>query len=397
MQLVLSLFSGVGLLDQAFRENGFCVVSAGDLITGQDVRDFTGMKNKFSGVIGGSPCQDFSGLKRVKTDYSNKMIIEFLRVVSECEPDWYLLENVKGVPNLTDLNKNSVTPLREYSHQRIDINQGWYDDYSRLRHIQFGSKQNFYLDIPRGTMKNIISGCALASDDRSFKELCHIQGLPSDYDLKDFNVKGKKKAVGNGVPLSVGRVLAKAVLDVTDPGNKGVNYREEKSVTLKSSQGKISFTTFLNDRNISFDSRMSSGFICSVCNTQFNHTAHNRFDSKVHIFSLFEYLDFDYMDFLNNKDTELKVKNFCNSIGVKNTTFFLSICDDCFQNHSLITPAVESVTLLHKESVTQQDKKRCACGCGRELIGKKKCYDSTCRKRLSRKSIKCDLAAEQKK
>ena len=37
--LVLSLFTGAGLLDQAFREQGFCVVSAGDIIYGQDVCD----------------------------------------------------------------------------------------------------------------------------------------------------------------------------------------------------------------------------------------------------------------------------------------------------------------------------------------------------------------------
>jgi DNA (cytosine-5)-methyltransferase 1 len=257
MQLVLSLFSGIGLLDKAFCEAGFCVVSAGDLITGQNIRDFTGLKNKFNGVIGGSPCQDFSCLKRDKGNYSLKMIYEFLRVVSECEPDWYLMENVKGVPNVTELLNNHVTyrleknvtdlqdisvTLQDYNHQRIDINQGWYDDYSRLRHIQFGSKNDLYIDIPRGTMsKNILGGCALASDDRSFKELCHIQGLPDDYDLPDFNVKGKKKAVGNGVPLSIGRVLAKAVLDVTDPGqtnvtlqhNKSVNDREKKNVTVR--------------------------------------------------------------------------------------------------------------------------------------------------------------------
>ncbi|NCO01418.1 MAG: DNA cytosine methyltransferase [Epsilonproteobacteria bacterium] len=157
MQLLLSLFSGIGLLDKAFKEAGFCVVSAGDLILGQDIRYFRGVKNKFNGIIGGSPCHDFSGLKRNKGDYSLEMIYEFLRVVSECEPDWFLLENVKGVPNVTALLNNvvtqqakvDVTALLQYSHQRIDINQGWYDDYSRLRHIQFGSKDDLYLDIPR--------------------------------------------------------------------------------------------------------------------------------------------------------------------------------------------------------------------------------------------------------
>lgn len=253
MKLVLSLFSGIGLLDKAFKEAGFCVVSAGDIINGShfDIRDFTGAKNKFDGIIGGPPCQDFSTLKRNRGDYSLEMMYEFLRVVSECEPDWYLLENVKGVPNVTELLKDivtlriknnnvtqqdkkiNVTELLNYSHQRLDINQGWYENTSRLRHIQFCSKDNFYLDIPRGTMQNIKNGCALASDDRSFRELCDMQGLSRDFDLLDFNVKGKKKVVGNGVPLSIGRVLAKAVLHVTDPGQTSVTNRVKNDVTLQ--------------------------------------------------------------------------------------------------------------------------------------------------------------------
>lgn len=260
MQLVLSLFSGIGLLDKAFREAGFIVVSAGDLITGQDIRNFKAIKGKFSGIIGGSPCQDFSGLKRKKGNYSLNMMYQFLRIVKECEPDWYLLENVKGVPNITDLlnpivtlqQNNFVTQqdefqfdvikdisvtLRSYNHQRIDINQGWYDSTSRLRHVQFGSINNLYLDIPRCNMKNIESSCALASDNRSFKELCHIQGLENDFDLPDFNVQGKKRAVGNAVPLSVGRVLANSVLNVTHlyeisqgncDNNKSVTKRRQK-------------------------------------------------------------------------------------------------------------------------------------------------------------------------
>ena len=230
MQLILSLFSGVGLLDQAFREKGFCVVSAGDLITGQDIRDFHTIAGRFDGVIAGTPCQDFSTLKRERGDYSMEMVNEFVRIVKQAQPKWWLLENVRGVPDVT---------VYDYSWQRIDINQGWYSDTSRLRHIQFGSKEELYLDIPRGNMDGVKYSCALASDDRSFKELCYLQGLGDDYDLPDFNVAGKKKAVGNGVPLAIGRVLADAVLKVTGPGTlpvtqkpkNNVNDRANKSVT----------------------------------------------------------------------------------------------------------------------------------------------------------------------
>ncbi|WP_294966747.1 DNA cytosine methyltransferase [Sulfurimonas sp.] len=216
MQLVLSLFTGVGLFDKAFREAGFCVVSAGDIIYGQDIREFKGILNKFDGVIGGPPCQLFSDLNRDRsvTDnyhYGLQMLDEFVRIVKECDSTWFLFENVRNVPNVK---------IDNYSHQRIDINQGWYENTTRLRHIQFGHKDNLYIQWERGKINPNSNHCALASDNRSFKELCKLQGLKNGFNLPDFTVKGKKKLVGNGVPLSMGRVIANAVKDVTDPDNK---------------------------------------------------------------------------------------------------------------------------------------------------------------------------------
>jgi DNA (cytosine-5)-methyltransferase 1 len=54
MQLVLSLFSGIDLFGQGFEENGFCVVSAGDIILGQDIRRKKFVPNKFEGVVDGA-------------------------------------------------------------------------------------------------------------------------------------------------------------------------------------------------------------------------------------------------------------------------------------------------------------------------------------------------------
>jgi len=181
-QLVLSTFTGVGLLDKAFREMGFVVVSAGDLITGQDIREFHSLPNKFDGLIGGPPCQDFSSLNRNPSTYSDEMIQEFKRIVIETKPKWWLMENVANVPDLK---------IDGYTWQRFDINQGWYDNTSRLRHIQFGS----------------------------------------DYDLPSFNVAGKKRAVGNGVPLSMGRVLAREVLRVSDSSSFAVTGPTIETVT----------------------------------------------------------------------------------------------------------------------------------------------------------------------
>lgn len=228
MQLVLSLYSGIGLLDKAFREAGFCVVSAGDIIYGQDIRDFTGLNNKFDGIIAGSPCQDFSLANRDRPSeedsYGREMLKEFIRIVTECDPEWALLENVPQVPNVT---------IPGYNHQRIDVNQAWYEDTYRLRHIQFFSSRGVTLQIERSVIDQSrkLNSCALASDNRPFKELVKLQGLEDGFDLPSFNVAGKKKAVGNGVPLSMGRVIAKAVKDVTWQHEKCDLPAEEKFVT----------------------------------------------------------------------------------------------------------------------------------------------------------------------
>lgn len=224
--LVLSLFTGVGLMDRAFSHNGFVVVSSGDIITGQDIREFTGIKNRFDGIIAGSPCQDFSSANRdrpgVLNSYGFQMLNEFKRIVLECDPTWALLENVPGVPDIL---------IEGYEHQRIDINQSWYEDVNRLRHIQFYRKEGFALppiQIDRGvtTPGKKIKSCALASDHRTFKELKKLQGLPDDYDLLGFTVAGKKRAVGNGLPYVMGCVLSRAVKDC-------VIMQYDKSVTMQ--------------------------------------------------------------------------------------------------------------------------------------------------------------------
>jgi DNA (cytosine-5)-methyltransferase 1 len=205
VELVLSIFPGIDLLGKAFSKNGFCVVTGPDIITGGDIRKFVTVPGRFNGIIGGSPCQDFSKLRRVPpTGYGLEMLAEFKRVIDESQPDWWLLENVAGVPDLK---------IDGYSWQRTDINLGWFGDCSRLRHIQFGSKNHDFIDLPRGVCDpTVAEGAATCSDDRPFSKLVEIQGLPVGFDLPSFNLAGKKRAVGNGVPLPMGEALARAVI-----------------------------------------------------------------------------------------------------------------------------------------------------------------------------------------
>ena len=62
--LVLSLFPGIDLLGRGFELEGFSIVRGPDLIFGGDVRTFSVPRGRFDGVIGGSPCPDFSRARR---------------------------------------------------------------------------------------------------------------------------------------------------------------------------------------------------------------------------------------------------------------------------------------------------------------------------------------------
>jgi len=202
--LILSIFPGIDLLGRAFEEAGFCVVRGPDLLWGGDIRRFSPPSGVFWGIIGGSPCQDFSGLRRVApTGNGLAMLNEYKRVVGEARPEWFLLENVARVPDIE---------IDGYAMQRLDINEGWYGVSTRLRHIQFGSLSGRLLDVTRRRV-TATEPAALASDSRDFHEICRLQGLPDDFDLPGFLVVEKIKAVGNGVPLNMGRVLAEEIIE----------------------------------------------------------------------------------------------------------------------------------------------------------------------------------------
>lgn len=113
---VVSFFSGAGGLDLGFKKAGFDVIWANEYdktiwetfehnhgetyldkrsivdIPTQDVPDC-------DGIIGGPPCQSWSeaGAQRGISDTRGQLFYEFIRILSEKQPKFFLAENVSGM------------------------------------------------------------------------------------------------------------------------------------------------------------------------------------------------------------------------------------------------------------------------------------------------------------
>lgn len=217
--LILSIFPGIDLLGMAFEEEGFCVVRGPDLIFGGDIRRFDPPAHVFEGVIGGPPCQDFSTLRRSPpSGYGLEMLREFKRVTDQALPAWWLMENVRSVPDMR---------ISVYSWQRIDLRASECGSkQDRLRHFQFGARDGSLINPLRSVTSHVTEAAALATEGsrvtrRRWFDFVQLQGLPADFDLPDFHRRGKYKAIGNGVPLEMGRVIARAVIDREIPADVG--------------------------------------------------------------------------------------------------------------------------------------------------------------------------------
>lgn len=114
-------------------------------------------------LFGGPPCQGFStSNQRTRTaeNENNWLFIEFLRAVSEIEPDWVVFENVKGIEETENAEflKRVTLGLEEmgYGTKKTVLNAKDFGvPQSRSRLFVVASKQVGYFDFP--SPKNVDS------------------------------------------------------------------------------------------------------------------------------------------------------------------------------------------------------------------------------------------------
>lgn len=179
---LISLFSGCGGLDLGFERAGFEIPVANEfdktiwatfklnhpkthLIEGdirnickKDIEQF--IDNEIDGIIGGPPCQSWSeaGALRGIDDERGKLFFDYIRILKEFKPKFFLAENVSGMlaNRHSQAVKNIITHFEEagYNVSLTLVNAKDYgvaQERKRVFYIGFRKDLKILFSFPKGS------------------------------------------------------------------------------------------------------------------------------------------------------------------------------------------------------------------------------------------------------
>jgi len=151
---IATLFSGAGGLDLGFKQAGFDLLYANEFDKTiwethhanfpevyLDKRSILEVNSKdipdVDGFIGGPPCQSWSeaGSKKGIEDKRGKLFFDYIRLIKEKKPKFFLAENVKGI-----LHKRNETAFQNILKTFEDA--GYKISYKLLNTIDFNVPQD---------------------------------------------------------------------------------------------------------------------------------------------------------------------------------------------------------------------------------------------------------------
>ena len=178
---IISLFAGAGGMDLGFEKAGFNVIWANEYdrtifktyirnhLAFLDQRDIRKIKSSeipnCDGIIGGPPCQSWSeaGSLRGINDSRGKLFYEFIRVLKDKQPRFFIAENVSGM--LANIHKDAVNNIiRLFNDAGYDIfmkllnavDYGVPQDRKRVFYIGFRKDLNIDFKFPASVNKKFV-------------------------------------------------------------------------------------------------------------------------------------------------------------------------------------------------------------------------------------------------
>lgn len=182
---IISLFSGCGGLDLGFEKAGFNIPVANEfdptiyetfkvnhpkthLIEG-DIRQVTKediafyVDGEVDGIIGGPPCQSWSeaGSLRGIEDVRGQLFFDYIRILNEFKPKFFLAENVSGMlANRHNDAVQNILKLFDTAGYDVTLNMvnakdyGVAEDRKRIFYIGFRKDLKIKFRFPKGSTEN---------------------------------------------------------------------------------------------------------------------------------------------------------------------------------------------------------------------------------------------------